>query len=468
MNFIKNIIPDGKEEICYCLGYKVGNKRIVKYVLKPNVEEMIRSETYVRTNAYFDCRLYNAIENEGTPLIVQIHWHKFADTAWFSSVDDRGARSLHENAKKFHLAPEVMQIVFTGSEKFLARVYKEGGFHYYDALEIVGSDGINLIGESSNPINGITSMQEDIFVKNVLAFSETGAEKIKRAKILLAGAGGIGSALLYQLIRVGFSDITIVDHDVIEASNCNRLYFIENPRAVIGRSKVKYLKKAVKKFNKKARIAAYQKEIRPDDKEFIKILQDRDIVILALDNDRTRAVINNLAARYAKPLINFATQIYMDESGYRIKNAAAQMQTFLPREEGYPCLECCGSLKRSEIENGLMDTRLKEMRAKQGYIANTPISPTPQVIPLNSLIVSIGCWEIASWISGIKPIEKWIYFDAMRNEILNLSPQAKKDCSCCGTNEGSILATGDYQPDLSMLIASPEQHEIKSSIIEYV
>ncbi len=269
----------------------------------------------------------------------------------------------------------------------------------------------------------------------------------------MIGAGGLGSALLYQLIRMGFQNISLIDHDIVEANNCNRLYFVEKPRRAIRKFKVKLMARAAKRFNRNIKIRTIVKQADPSDPEIADVLKKSDVVILAVDNDATRVLTNRFTARYCLPLINLSTGISMNESGVKMQSAACQFQTFLPREPEYPCLECCGVLDKKEIQRGLMDKTFRIERKKAGYITNTTLSPAPQVIPLNTIVAGIASWEIASWIAGIKPIASWLYYDAMESRIIKIKAKQNPECSCCSLNKKSILATGDYEQNLHFLLS---------------
>lgn len=138
----------------------------------------------------------------------------------------------------------------------------------------------------------------------------------------------------------------------------------------------------------------------------------------------------------------------MNKEGDKIQNAGTQVQWFIPREIDCPCLRCQGSLNQKEIQQELMDESQKQNRSKAGYIANTLISPEPQVIPINSIGVSIAVWEICCWIIGIKKPEPWTYYDAIQNKLINMQVRQSPECTCCGLNEMSVLALGDYKKEL--------------------
>ena len=136
----------------------------------------------------------------------------------------------------------------------------------------------------------------------------------------------------------------------------------------------------------------------------------------------------------------------MNKEGNKIEHAGSMIQWFMPREVEYPCLRCHGSLDQKQIQQDLMDESQKENRKNAGYISNTTISPEPQVMPLNGIGISLAMWQICCWITGIrKPGGAWTYYDAMQNRLIHMQVKQNHECSCCGFNEMSILALGDYK-----------------------
>ena len=443
--FIKE---DDKEDVYYCLGfthtYKI-QKKLIREVLNPYEFEVNRGIAHVEPSPEFTCRLYNSIRKENYDAVIQLHWHKFSQKPEFSSIDDKCAYLLQEDTQKINPNAMVVQIVFGNNSKyFKARYLTRDGFAYFNNIEVIGPDGISIL--SSNTEKSTTIEIDPIFEKNVLAFTQAGQEKIQNTKVAVIGAGGIGSGILYQMARIGFQDVIIIDSDFISANNCNRLFFVENLKKERGKLKAKFMAEAFKRFNPKAKARYLIGNAQDDNAQ--ELLKGTDLIVLSVDNDPIRAVINSFAARYAKPLVNVATGIFMDKEGNKIKNAGTQIQWFLPREADYPCLKCQGSLNQKQIQKALMDESQKENRKEAGYISNTIISPEPQVMPLNGIGISIAMWQVCCWITGIKRPEPWTYYDAMKNKIINIQVKQNPDCSCCGLNELSVLATGDYKHEL--------------------
>lgn len=444
------VLPDSFEDVFYCLGFEYETKNriacLIRQVLNPYEFSVNRGVTHVEPSVEFLCKLYNELRREQAAVILQIHWHKFSEKPTFSGIDDKCAYILQQDARKINPQVRAVQIVFgNNSEYFKARYLKDKKFVYFDNLEIVGSEGIKVLPEKKR-FSLFKYKPEKIFEKNVLAFSREGQEKISKTKIAVIGASGIGSGVLYQVARIGFQDVNIIDLDRITADNCNRLYFVERPRKAIGKLKTKFMAKAFKRFNPKAKVRYFTGNAK--DEKAKMLLRESDLVILAVDNDSIRAVINSFCAQYCKPLVNIATGIFMDKKGNKIESAGTQIQWFIPREAGYPCLRCQGSLSQKEIEEALMSETQKENRRKAGYISNTLISPEPQVMPLNGIGISMAMWQICCWITGIRKPEPWTYYDAMQNKLIKMQVKQNSECSCCGLNELSVLALGDYKQEL--------------------
>lgn len=449
------LLPDDLEDAYYCLGfqYTAGNKTrfLIRHVLNPYEFSVKRGIAHVSPSPDFLCKMLNLIGREKTQVVVNIHWHKFEDEPFFSHKDDEVAFNLEHDARKRSPDIKVVQIVFgKDSKHFKARLLSEYGFIYFEGIEIIGSEGIKILPFRER----INAGNESIFEKNVLAFSKEGMDKISKAIVAVVGAGGIGSGLLYQMSRIGFRYINIIDPDVITANNCNRLYWVNKPRVSIGKSKAKFIAREYRRFNPRARIRYFIGNANTSKAR--RLMKRADLIVLAVDNDPIRAVVNSLAAQYSKPLVNVGTGIFMNSGGNKIQAAGTQIQWFIPRFTEYPCLKCQGSLSQKAIQQELMDDTQKENRRKAGYISNTTISPEPQIMPLNGIGISIAMWQICCWFASIKKAEPFTYYDAMQNKIINMQPRQNSDCSCCSLNEISILSLGDYKLELTRNEEKPE------------
>ena len=129
-----------------------------------------------------------------------------------------------------------------------------------------------------------------------------GQDKIKKAKVLIIGIGGLGCPLLTYLASSGISNIGIVDHDKVELGNLNRQILFNT--SDLGKYKVVQAKSKVIKIYKKIKIKTFKKKISK--KNINSILKDYNIICDGTDNFETRYLINDYCKSKKKILISGA------------------------------------------------------------------------------------------------------------------------------------------------------------------
>ena len=126
----------------------------------------------------------------------------------------------------------------------------------------------------------------------------TGQKKIKSAKVLIIGMGGLGCPLLSYLASSGVCNIGIVDYDKVELSNLNRQILFNS--SDIGKFKVNQAKSKIKKIYKKINIKTFK--IRISEKNIKSIIKSFDIICDGTDNFNTRYLINDHCKKNKKIL----------------------------------------------------------------------------------------------------------------------------------------------------------------------
>ena len=129
-----------------------------------------------------------------------------------------------------------------------------------------------------------------------------GQDKIKKAKVLIIGIGGLGCPLLTYLASSGISNIGIVDHDKVELGNLNRQILFNT--SDLGKYKVVQAKSKVIKIYKQIKIKTFKKKIST--KNINSILKDYSIICDGTDNFETRYLINDYCKSKKKILISGA------------------------------------------------------------------------------------------------------------------------------------------------------------------
>jgi molybdopterin-synthase adenylyltransferase len=159
--------------------------------------------------------------------------------------------------------------------------------------------------------------------RQMMLFGEEGQERLKKANIFIAGAGGLGSPASIYLAIAGVGTITIVDMDVVDGTNLNRQ--ILHCERDIGRKKTTSAEEKLQKLNPDSIINAI--DVKIDASNAKKLVGNADGIVDAMDNYQTRYQLNDVA---------IAKQIPFFHGG--IRGFYGQATTIIPGTT--PCLKC--------------------------------------------------------------------------------------------------------------------------------
>lgn len=158
----------------------------------------------------------------------------------------------------------------------------------------------------------------------------TGQTSLINSKVLVVGAGGLGSPVILYLAAAGIGTIGIIDDDVVDLSNLQRqiLYTSQS----VGTSKVLSAVRTIHEINPEVRILPIQKRIGP--KNAIDLINQYDLVADGCDNFQTRFLINDACFFARKTLVSAA-----------ILRFDGQIYTFKPHQKDadgnhFPCYRC--------------------------------------------------------------------------------------------------------------------------------
>ena len=156
---------------------------------------------------------------------------------------------------------------------------------------------------------------------------EEGQGKLLDSRVLLVGAGGLGSPAAYYLAAAGVGTLGIVDDDVVERSNLQRQILHTDSR--VGRPKVVSARETLQALNPSVAVEAHQ--LRLDSGNIDEILPRYDVVVDGTDNFPTRYLVNDACIKHGKPNVH--------GSVYRFEG---QVSVFWPsrKENPGPCYRC--------------------------------------------------------------------------------------------------------------------------------
>lgn len=228
-----------------------------------------------------------------------------------------------------------------------------------------------------------------------------GQEKLLKSKVLVIGAGGLGSPSLYYLAAAGVGTIGIVDFDVVDFSNLQRQILHNTGR--IGTPKVESAKKTLEALNPDVNVVTYNTKIQKSN--VMDIIKDYDVVLDGSDNFPTRFLVNDACYFLGKPLVSAAILRFEGQLtvfDYRDKQNSPCYRCLLPEPPPPGLVPNCQEAGLLGVVGGIMGT----LQANEAL----------------KLILGIG-----------KPlVGKLLVFDALTTEFNIVKLRKDKKCPLCG------------------------------------
>lgn len=224
-------------------------------------------------------------------------------------------------------------------------------------------------------------------------FGEEGQKRLKRAHVLVAGVGGLGSPVAIYLSTAGIGRLTLIDCDSVDVTNLNRQ--VLHWEADVDRRKVESGEEKLTRINSAITIDAL--DVRITSENISDLLEGVDIVMDCMDNMETRFVINEACIKKGVPMIHGG-----------VREMLGEVTTIIPGKT--PCLECL--LPR--------DLAKKETFPIFGATAG--------------MVASIQVLEAIKLLSGIGTLltDRMLFIDGGSMEFLMIDLQRKQECRICG------------------------------------
>jgi len=227
-----------------------------------------------------------------------------------------------------------------------------------------------------------------------------GQKKLKSAKVLVVGAGGLGSPVLLYLAAAGVGTIGVVDDDTVSASNLQRQ--VIHREADLGLPKVFSAERAMKALNPFVTVRPYNRRLGPEDAAAL--VAEYDLILDGTDNFDTRYLLNAACVAAGKPLLSGA-----------ISQWEGQLSLYDPAR-GAPCYACV-----------------------------FPQTPAPELAPscaeagvVGALPGVVGSMMAAEAIkaitgAGASARGRLMIYDALWGESRQIAVKRRADCVVCGT-----------------------------------
>ena len=238
----------------------------------------------------------------------------------------------------------------------------------------------------------------------------TGQKRLKNAKVLCVGAGGLGSPALLYLAAAGVGTLGIVDFDVVDESNLQRQ--VIHGQSDIGRPKAESARDSIREINPYVNVIVHSERLDSDNA--MQIFADYDLIVDGTDNFATRYLVNDACVLLGKP--------YVWGSIYRFDGQASVFWA-----EYGPCYRCL-----------------------------YPEPPPPGMVPscaeggvLGVLCASIGSIQVNEAIKVITGIGeplvgRLMIYDALEMTYRSVKVRKDPECPVCGKNP-TVTELIDYE-----------------------
>ncbi|MDO9185867.1 MAG: ThiF family adenylyltransferase [Bacteroidia bacterium] len=405
-------------------------------------EELIESEKYKVT---WDTNSFLAVLKKAESknfAIAVVHNHP-TGVNHFSSVDDE-----HE--------PALFKLAFN----------RNGGTRAHLSL-IITPDG-NLIGRAwdcnlrSTDLSFIRILGDnykflyphqkkfhthEAFHRQQLAFGKTLIQDLSKLKVGIVGCGATGSATAMLLARLGIGHILLIDKDVVEITNLNRLHGAKSKD--IDKPKVKVIALEIEEMGLETKVVPIQDWVSSNEAK--NALKSCDVIFGCTDDNSGRLLINRLAYFYLIPVIDMGLAIIVsNEEPPSIRNLNGRVTVLFP---GCSCLLCNGVINATQANAESLkrnDPDGYERLKAEAYVLGEQ-NPSPAVITFTTEIATVAVNEFIHRIQGYRSTGAVNHRLRFFHMDMDLKPLNKSRIECKICSNTSYWGRGDMEPFLDMV-----------------
>lgn len=324
--------------------------------------------------------------------ILKVHSHP-GGQAYFSEVDDLADKLLFPSIHGWidDDLPHGSAVLLPNGELIGRAALVNGQFQPINRITIVGNDLSYCdysIDDTSTP---------DFALRTEQAFGKGTTSRLRKLSAAIIGCSGTGSIAVEQLARLGIGHLVLVDPDVIERKNLNRILNSTLTDADEGWNKAEMLSNAIKAMGLGTSVDVYKSNLY-DSVNAIKAIAECDVVFGCMDSHEGRFLLNRIATYYLLPYFDVGVKLEADgEGGVNFVGGAVHyiqpgLSTLLSRKAITMAQVEAEGLKRTNPE-------LYEENKKDKYIDGVN-EESPAVISVNMLLAA---FMVNEFIARIHP-----------------------------------------------------------------
>jgi molybdopterin-synthase adenylyltransferase len=337
--------------------------------------------------------------------IIDVHTHPFTPASVsFSATDDRDEQTFFRFLNEKFEGINYASIVFS-QRRYSARVWtlsnsavvaRRALLKTQTSPENIMSSDFDEYADEPSQKTALTET-EGFFNRSALVLGLDVMRTIMHDQaISLVGVGGLGSIVAEHLIHMGFHEIHLIDPDVLEMSNLNRVVGAYYADAQQKLAKVEVVKRHLTSINPKATVLAYQKDVH--DKEIESVLALSDWMIVATDNHASRLRVQELSVQYFVPLLSVGVNITVKES--KIEDMSGEVIT--ARVGDSLCLQCLKRINPIQVASERHPNEgIREELVKRGYVTGKDVKE-PAVKTLNASLATMAVEVLVNQYTNVR------------------------------------------------------------------
>lgn len=370
------------------------------------------------------------------PAVVHSHPNGPAE---FSRQDDKNEAELFRLAQNRNgQGAELLSMIVTGAGDVVARLWTGNGppVRIDDVTEV--SQRLKIHGRAADA-------DESVLSRQALALGPDINRILKALRIGIVGLSGTGSPTAMLLTRLGAGSLALIEKDVIDFSNLNRVHGSRRADAVAKLPKAQALAREIAAMDLGTRVATFENWV--SDPACRDALKSCDVIFGCTDDHDGRLLLNRFAYFYSVPVIDMGLAIDPRPEG-GMRDMSGRVSVVLP---GAPCLLCRGIVDPVQAREDDLQRRNPqeyERRQREGYVRGSQ-APAPAVVTFTTETACMAVNELLQGLVDFRGMGGWVWQRRRRFDLCeDRRPGSRSDPDCPICTSSEMWGRGDVEPFL--------------------
>ncbi|MBZ0146624.1 MAG: ThiF family adenylyltransferase [Pseudorhodoplanes sp.] len=400
------------------------------------------SAQHVTWNTAGFVELLQRCQREGLVLGIA-HSHPLGVECFSPQDDGNEAELLRTACNRNGRDTKLVSVLFTHEGKIRARVWQYPK-HKSDAA------CVSVIGERFRYFfDGPEMPVPEIFARQVMAFGPELVRQLRGLRVLVVGGGGTGSPTAMLLARAGTGQVGVLDDDIVEATNLNRLHGATQADADAMAGKADVVACEIARLGLGCRVIPFRGWV--NDSRMRDVLKSCDVIFCCTDDHSGRVFLNRFAHFYLVPVIDMGLAMSVAKPPLTgMADLSGRVTVVFPPE---PCLLCRDAidLEEARAEDLRRSNPTEDERQKREAYVRGGGNPNPAVVTFTTELACMAVNELLNRIVGFR--KKRLGSEIRRRFLFaeDRFPQrsSKPDCPICASS--LYWGIGDIDPFLDMV-----------------